>query len=705
MISKVAVTLSLLSITSAGFVYGKNNPVLISEKFDGDSIRDVLITDVIISANKERGKLSQLPISASVMKSTEIKNRNITNIKDFSLMIPNLFMPDYGTKLTSPIYIRGIGSRINSPSVGLYVDGIPYFEKSTFDFDFSDVSMIEVLRGPQGTLYGRNTMGGIINVTTHSPLSYEGTHINLSTGNYDRLQGTVSHYQKINDHWGFSVTGNYIHNGGYFYNVTTDSKADKMNSGGGRIRLRYNKDRWDVNIISNYEYSDQSGYPYMLVDTLTKKTTVVNYNDPSFFRRELSSNGVIANFIHDKFIFTSRTSYQYFKGHQGIDQDFSPINKYYINQHEKQNMVSQELEFKNSKNEVIDWIGGIFGFYQGMDKQVAMQYKQEAKPTNMLSDKFYDNPSYGVSFFTHATAPNLFIKNLAFTLGARYDIEYSDMHYKYYTVTEAKGRVLQDEFKHHLKHGQFSPKASLQYSFKGNKRIYATVTKGYKAGGFNTSFVTDEERTFRPEHSWNYEVGTKLSFADGRFNTDIALFYIDWSDQQVYQPLSTGRGSLLKNAGKSSSKGIEWSSNWQIAPGLNLQTSYGYTHATFKEYTDGKTDFKGNYLPYVPKNSVAANINYAIYPKKESLFSRINLSLQYNGIGSLYWNDKNTMKQDFYNTVSARAAFSIQRFTTALWMKNIMDTDYAAFYFEALGNSYIQKARPRTFGVDLTYSF
>ncbi|MGL5773338.1 MAG: TonB-dependent receptor, partial [Bacteroidales bacterium] len=441
MISKVAVTLSLLSISATGFSSEHKKSETTSEIAEGDSIKNVIITDVVISANKERGQLSLLPISASVMKSTELKNRNVTNIKDFSLMIPNLFMPDYGTKLTSPIYIRGIGSRINSPSVGLYVDGVPYFEKSTFDFDFADVAMIEVLRGPQGTLYGRNTMGGIINVTTHSPLSYEGTHINLSTGNYDRLNSSVSHYQKINDNWGFSVTGNYLHNGGYFYNVTTDSKADKMNSGGGRIRLRYNKDKWDINLISNYEYSDQSGYPYMLVDTITHKPTEVDYNDKSFYRRELSSNGVIANFIHNKFIFTSRTSYQYYKGHQGIDQDFSPIDKYYINQHEKQNMISQELEFKNSKNEFIDWIGGIFGFYQGMDKQVAMQYKKEAKPANMLSDKYYENPSYGVSFFTQATANNLFIKNLALTLGARYDIEYSDMKYRYYTITESKGRV------------------------------------------------------------------------------------------------------------------------------------------------------------------------------------------------------------------------------------------------------------------------
>ena len=93
-------------------------------------------------------------------------------------------MPDYGSKLTSPVYIRGIGSRINSPSVGIYVDDVPYFEKAAFDFDFFDIDRVEVLRGPQGTLYGRNTMGGIINVFTKSPLTEKGSKIKLSAGNY-----------------------------------------------------------------------------------------------------------------------------------------------------------------------------------------------------------------------------------------------------------------------------------------------------------------------------------------------------------------------------------------------------------------------------------------------------------------------------------------------------------------------------------------
>ena len=687
-------------------LFAKNGPD--TEISDNDSIyKNIQISDIYISSGKVYGKLSELPISVTALSSTDLKMRNVTNIKDFSLMVPNLFMPDYGTKLTSPVYIRGIGSRINSPSVGLYVDGIPYFEKSTFDFDFADVASIEVLRGPQGTIFGRNTMGGIINVTTHSPANYEGTHLNLTAGTYGQVQTTLSHYGKINDKWGYSLTGNYIHHNGYFENKFDNKKADKLNSGGGRARLTYRNKGIDLNIISGYEYSDQSGYPYMKVDTATHKPTEVNYNGDSFFRREMSSNGVVLGITRDRYIFTSRTAYQYYKGHQGIDQDFSPASQYYINQKETQHMVSQELEFKNAKDGKFLWIAGLFGFYQGLDKQVKMDYLAEAKPVqtaNTATDKYYDNPSYGASVFAQGSVKDLFIPKLTLTAGARFDLEFSDLKYTFYKIS-AKGTTLADEFDHSLKHTQVSPKVSLQYQFAKKQNIYATVTKGYKAGGFNSSFVTEEERSFKPEDSWNYEIGTKLVFADGKVHTDLALFYIDWNNQQIYQPLSTGKGSLLKNAGKSVSKGIEWSGNWEIMPGLNLQGSYGYTHATFKKYTNKDKDYAGNYLPYVPEHTVASNLNYTYYAKSAKWFSRMYFSLQYNGVGPLYWNDANSMKQDFYNTLAARAAISKDRLTVALWAKNITGADYSAFYFEALGNSYIQKARPRTFGVDVSFSF
>ncbi|MCS2891864.1 Plug domain-containing protein [Parabacteroides faecis] len=164
---------------------------------DTTKVRQIDLNEVVVQSFKQNRDLRLEPLSASSVTGTAIQNKNITSIKEFSSFIPNLFMPDYGSKLTSPVYIRGVGSKINAPSVGLYVDGIPYFEKSAFDFDFAEIDRVEVLRGPQGTLYGRNTMGGIINVYTKSPLKFQGMNASISNGTYGARDYTLSRYAKI----------------------------------------------------------------------------------------------------------------------------------------------------------------------------------------------------------------------------------------------------------------------------------------------------------------------------------------------------------------------------------------------------------------------------------------------------------------------------------------------------------------------------
>jgi iron complex outermembrane recepter protein len=145
-------------------------------------------------------------------------------------------------KLTSPVYIRGIGSRINEPSIGLYVDNVPYFDKAAFDFDFYDVERIEVLRGPQGTLYGRNTMGGIINIITRSPLDFTGTRFMASAGSYGQYAAGISHFANPVANFGYSLSLNYRHNDGFFTNQFNDRKVDHMDLYGFRNRLV-----WKVN--------------------------------------------------------------------------------------------------------------------------------------------------------------------------------------------------------------------------------------------------------------------------------------------------------------------------------------------------------------------------------------------------------------------------------------------------------------------------
>lgn len=165
---------------------------------DLDTLKVVDVEEVlVIAAPKENRKLREQPTAVTLLSQQDMQAAQVNSIKNLTGLVPNMFIPDYGSRLTSAVYIRGIGSRINTPSVGLYVDNIPYIDKSAFDFDYSDIERIDVLRGPQGTLYGRNAMGGLIKIHTKSPFSYQGTDLRIGAGTHNAYNTSLTHYHRV----------------------------------------------------------------------------------------------------------------------------------------------------------------------------------------------------------------------------------------------------------------------------------------------------------------------------------------------------------------------------------------------------------------------------------------------------------------------------------------------------------------------------
>lgn len=250
----------------------------------------------IISNPKWDSKLFEFPGSISYLNTGNLDEMNIRSVKDISTVVPNLFIPDYGSKLISSAYIRGIGSRINSPAVGLYVNNIPYLDKSAFDFDFIDIASIEVLKGPQGTLYGRNTMAGLVNIKTLSPLEKQGSKIKLSFGNYNLWGVAATTSQKLTDDFAFSINARYRQDDGYFKNEYTRKNSGSTRSGGGRVQLDWRVNRhWKLSLSGDYEGSDQQGYPYAGYDKTLKKTGSISYNDEASYRRDIFTSGLSVN--------------------------------------------------------------------------------------------------------------------------------------------------------------------------------------------------------------------------------------------------------------------------------------------------------------------------------------------------------------------------------------------------------------------------
>lgn len=732
---------------------------------------------VVIASPKETGKLRELPNAVSLISQKDMQANQITTLKNVSALVPNFFMPDYGSKITSAVYIRGIGSRINTPAVGLYVDNIPYIDKSAFDFNFYDIERIDILRGPQGTLYGRNTMGGLIKVHTRSPFSYQGTDVKLSYGSKSNYRSaSLTHYHRWNEHFAFSAGGYYEGSDGFFRNAYNGKKIDNMEAGGGRIRAIWlPSDNLKLDFTIGYDYSDEGGYPYYYTGALNKSKEEykehigkISYNRDCGYRRGLFNTGLNIEYQGNSFIMNAVTGYQNLTDRMYLDQDFLPVDIYNIEQKQRINTLSEEITFKSKKNQRWLWVTGASGFYQWLHTDAPVTFQSEGiqwlenninkgmassgMPINLkiLSETMpvpgiFDTPVLGAAIFHQSTFNHLLFENLSATVGLRLDYEKNKIDYnssvamniQMYMAGKPMGKPMEQaaEFIGKLDddHVQLLPKFALKYDFNKQNNIYATVSRGFRSGGYNIqmfsellqsalkqrpgvgSAVSDDEIknlvTYKPEYSWNYEIGSHLSLFGGKLKTDLAAFYMDTRDQQIAKFVESGLGRMMVNAGSSESYGAEVSLTASVNRNLSLNGSYGYTHSTFKKYDAGKSssdeniDYSGHYVPFVPRHTMNVGANYSFFLGGNKWAQSLTVGLNYTGAGKIYWTEKNDVSQSFYGTLNGRISLQAKALQIDFWGRNLTNKDYTTFYFESMERGFEQRSKPLQLGVDVRYHF
>jgi len=592
--------------------------------------------------------------------------------------------------------------------VGLYVDEIPYFEKAAFNFDFYDVERIEVLRGPQGTLYGRNAMGGLINVITNKPHNEQGTTVSVDYGNFNQIRSNITHNQPFGKSLAVQGSLNQRHNDGFYENTFSQTEVDKINSYSGRLKALFSPSE-KFNALGNLQYEDsrQGGYPYALFNDESMQAGEISYDKESIYNRKLLSAGLNLNYSAPEFSVRAVSSFQSLDDFQQIDQDFTPRSLFYVVQEQQLKMLAQEINIESSKEDAYNWLFGAFGFKQLLDKAVTVEYGEDGLVQFKLPfssyyyTKTYNNSNSGMALFHQST---LDLGGFTLSAGIRADYEkatldYTDDRFRNGNETRA------DEFASDMDFFEILPKVAVKYSINEYLVPYATIAKGYNSGGFNSTFEREEDRSFDPEHSWNYEAGLKAKWLQQRIYANLAFFYIDWTNQQIYQTVPSGTGSMLTNAGKTESKGVEL--ELKALPAQNLETwlTFGYNAAKFVDYVKNENeDYSGNYLPYVPKYSFNVGGNYQI-DVRASWLDRIRFNLSYNGFGKHYWHESNEAWQDFYGLLNHRVSFEKNNIIFSFWGKNILNAEYNSFYFQALGNSYAQIGKPATLGVNLKVAF
>lgn len=726
-----------------------------------DSI--ISLDEVSIVAVKESRPVRQRPVSSTAFSMEQVSRSSVSSVKDFSASIPNFYQPDYGSQMTSSIYIRGLGARIDQPVMGLNVDGVPCMNKNNYDFDLFDVCRLEMLRGPQGTLYGRNTMCGVMNLFTLSPLFYTGMRLSAdySTGNTAKVKAST--YHKLNDRLGFSIAANYNHTDGFFTNEYDGDKCDGSDAGSLRARLVWQPNRkWNVDNALTLGLLSQGGYAYARYDSTQKVLLPVCYNDVSSYDRFSLMDGLSIKRISDRFVFSSVTSYQYLDDEMNLDQDFTSENVFTLTQAQKEHAVTQDFVLKSKSNSFWQWQCGLWGFYKHIGMNAPVTFKrggietlildnanagiQKAFPNDHLDvseqqfviNSDFDMPTYGTAVYHQS---EFSFDKWLLTVGLRMDYESASMDYHNRADIHYYFSLLMDDYeplctsmdgKETNHFAEFLPKLSLQYNIDKSSNLYAYVAKGYKAGGFNTQIFSDilqnrmmndmmdalgvhldgmgetsynsaKATTYDPEYSWNYEVGGHFSGFQSDLQTDVSIFYIDCRDQQLTVfPSGKNTGRMMTNAGKTRSFGGEATVTYAPNDWL-LSVAYGYTNAKFVDYDNGLADFSGNYVPYSPSNTLSALAQYTF--RLNSFVDKVVMKADGKALGNIYWDEANEYKQDLYFLLGAGLSLHHKKMELSLWGKNLSGEEYNTFYFRSMGNDFFQAGKPRQLGCSFKYEF
>jgi len=716
--------------------------------------------DVVASIKQESGSTGSTR-SSSRFSRTAIENRHITSLKELTSLAPNFYQPDYGSRMTSSIYVRGFGSRIDQPIVGMNIDEMPIMNKNNYDFELFDISEIEIIRGAQGTLYGRNTTGGAVNIKTLSPLNFQGKRFTAEYGTAGSVRIKASHYAAQSENFGWSASVHYNHTDGFFTNAYDGKKCDKGDNFAARLRQVFKLGgSWSIDNSLTVGYTDEGGYAYRFHDPESGKLMPINYNDPCSYRRLNIADGLTVKYSLPKIIFSSTTGYSYTDDRMRMDNDFLPEAYFTLGQYQREHSLTQELIAKSKNSEGFGWMGGIFAFYKHQQLSAPVLFKEQGIKSLILenankglqyifpgsqlqfdSDNFLINDDFTTPTFGAAAYAQVGYNSERWnvTAGIRVDGERSSMRYDsradinyrlFPQINEYSPLSTRFNGKETLSATEIMPKASIAYKHsRGN--VYVSVAKGYKAGGFNTQLFSDilqsrmkndlmglfgvqpdknatyddaSATTYRPEESWNYELGTHLSpLADGSLKIDASIFLIECKNQQLTVfPKGVTTGRMMSNAGKSRSYGAEVSASYTNGR-LTLEGSYGYAHATFRSYTSGNSDYSGNYLPLAPRETMAANLSYRI-PAPKNLANHLILNVGWSGVGRIYWNEDNSLSQAFYGLTSASISWEKGHYGASIWGKNLLDEEYKAFYFVSMQHPFFSLGKPRQIGITLHYN-
>lgn len=687
-----------------------------------ESIRQ--LDAVIVTAEKKEDDIQRIPSSITNVSERQVREYRLWNAKDITGISPNLYSANPGDNrnVTS---IRGVTTTSYDPAVATYVDGVNQFNLDTYIAPIFDIERIEVLRGPQGTLYGRNAMGGVINIITKEPTNTPHGFAELNFGEYGQQRYSLGiRTPLIQNKLFFGVAGMYDRSNGFYDNTLYNIDFDKQNSFTGNYYLKYLvTDRLSVTLNAKHHSNRNDGAFALAPDPETA------FNEPY----EVAQNALtklIDNTINsslniehngDRINFNSLTTYQ--SNHRyydtPIDGDFSPldiitIGNNYGNKWNHVKVWTQEFKLTSAPSiSPFRWTAGMYLFHQDSPNKQATLFGENgdlygAQPNSALVNTT-EATSKGIAFYGQGTYSVL--SNLDVTLGLRYDYEDKEQRVLgEYMIGDNPTPIFetQPDTTANASYDAFSPKLSVTYHIDADHSVYATGSRGFRTGGF-TQLSSDPSQPplyqFKPEYSTNVEVGMKNNFSHNRVRLNFSLFYVRVSDAQVPTLVLPQALTVTRNAGELESKGAEFELLTTPSKAFQIEWNAGFTDAKYKTLNvpnEGEVvNLEGNRQLFTPRYTSMLALQFS---PQIAEWQSLKLVVRGEGltVGPQYFDLANTIRQNSYTLLNARLGFATEHFEIMFWMRNISDRRYISYAYD-FGGTHL--GNPRNFGVTLRGTF
>lgn len=716
------------------------------------------LQEIVVTARKRDESLQSVPVTVDAFTEQTIQQAGIESPRDFVAMVPNMTLVEVQNVGNSFITVRGISQARNSePSVAVLVDGVLEPNPYEFDQELSDIKQIEVLKGPQGALYGRNAIGGAIIIHTEDPSDhFEGSgKLGVGNGVSEKAQVAVSGPIDAAGTLKYRASLNFYNTDGYLRNTYLDRKADPYRDYSGRLRLLWKPaDQWSADLRIFRDRVDTTAYYYIIprnneANPFSSFTTPPNANDVTSpiqtnnsgsDYRDVLDTALKVDYSPDYGTYSAISDYNHTKEiDTGDAYDFRPVassignNVFFagipaslggpLDESQSQfidvKTYSQELRFTSNKIGNFSWIGGAY-----------FVHTQRFISTGNLVDRgqgilpVYETPRFdpnnpfanngNVTFLSDSQNNNAwavfgdatyeFNDQLEFDAAIRYDEDSRR------NTTDTPQHFLPDPTAHTgevRRHtwDETQPKATLRYKPSDSLTFYGGWSRGFRSGGFNQTGVGAVAQSegklgvhdlFNAEVADTWEVGAKSQFLDRRLSANLALYRTVSHNGYFFFYDSVTSTQNLGNL-DATYKGAEFELTAKATDRIDLYANFGYTDGRITRMEDPTVI--GNKPPLLTKNTINAGAQY-----HQPLADGVNgvLRLDYQQIGRTWWDPYDVTSRDPVNLINLRAGLEGERWTVTAWSKNLTNKLYNA---EFSSGGFLWRAPPRRYGLDFTFKF